>query len=121
MACQPEIWALECELSDGDGFDPAPALTSRPKPRRARRKILWKKVIEFDTEAEAKVYVGDNWKHLRTNRTKLDDRRSEVFYCQRHGKSCPPQAKYEHTPGEISLCLNPKIHTTRAWELECLV
>ena len=101
MACQPELCALECELSDEDSSDPIPApireVISVP---RSRRKILWNRVIEFDSEAEAKIYVADNWGHLRTNRTKLDQRRSEVFYCRLHGRpGCLAQAKYEHTPG----------------------
>ena len=101
MACQPEICALECELSDEDSFDPIPApireIITAP---RSRRKIMWMKVTEFDSEAEAKIYVGDNWGHLRTNRTKIDQRRSDVFYCRLHGRpGCLTQSKYEHTPG----------------------
>ena len=101
MACQPEICALECELSDEDSFDPISApIREIINAPRSRRKIVWMKVTEFGREAEAKIYVGDNWGHLRTNKTKIHQRRSEVFYCRLHGRSgCLTQSKYEHTPG----------------------
>ena len=77
-------------MSDEDRFDPIPApIREIITVLRSRRKILWNKVIEFDSEAEAKVYVADNWGHLRTNRTKLDQRRSEVFYCRLHVRLRP--------------------------------
>ena len=57
-------------------------------------------MTEFDSEAEAKICVGDNWGHLGTNSTKLEQRRSEVFYCWLHGRpGCLTQSKYKHTPG----------------------
>lgn len=87
------------EQSGRDCSDPVPPEVGGSEPRKTKRKIIWKKVTEFDNEMEAELYLADSWTHWKTNRTKLDSRKSSIFYCKRHGKSCPPQAKYEHVPG----------------------
>ena len=99
---QPEIRALECEIAESDCSDHELLPVSVPQSRRARRKIVWKKTAEFETEDEAKNYFADSWSHMRTQVTKLDGRRSVVYYCKLHGRAgCLAQVKYEHYPGGI--------------------
>ena len=61
MGCQPES-ALVHELSDEDRLDtvPAPIREINIVPR-SRRNAWCNKLIEFDSEAEAKIYVADDW------------------------------------------------------------
>ena len=72
----PEIRALECELVDSDCSDQELLPVSLPKSKRGRRKIVWEKTLEFDTEDEVRNYLADYWKHWKCNRTKMDERQS---------------------------------------------
>ena len=95
-----KVCAVECEISDSEYDVELLAPISEPKGRKPPRKIVWLKTVEFDTEKEAKCHVmSRSFSHWTTNRMKLDDRRSEKFYCQPYGKKCLAQMKYENVPG----------------------
>ena len=95
---QPDLCALECEFSDNEDIEsqiPLPVA----KQRQPRRKIVWKRVSEVETEGEARAYFVENWSHLRTQTTKIEQKTSNTYYCRWHGRPCPSQVKYEFVPG----------------------
>ena len=116
MACQQEIRALECEFSDNDSSDPTPDLVCETQVRKGRRKIAWKKITEFESEGEAKVYLGDNWKHWKTNRTKLDERISHIFTASAMGRNSLHRQSMNMFLGGNLLCLSQKTFMMIAWE-----
>ena len=99
MAMQLETRALEREISDSDTEEKVEEIPEASGSQcKTKHKIIWERVAEFDKEEDAKLYLADSWKLLRTYRSK-SGRKTCSLNCQPHGKPCLIQSKYQHFPG----------------------
>ena len=61
---KPDLCALECECSDSEDIESQIQLPVT-KDRHPRRRILWQRVSDAETEEEAQAYFAENWSHLK--------------------------------------------------------